>query len=525
MGFKVSEMNPDKAIQAFLFPVLIMLTLAMSAYASKGISTFNEEDLVQRLGKYEREYYQGFRYLLNDYQKRQYLTLDTKEKRDQWKKKFWKMNDPVPNTIKNERKIEHKERAKLARKKYSKESFPGLDHRGETLIRFGEPDLIKEVSADLISAEYQVDYFRLKMPGEVWHYNTLGLIVPFEQVKLDGECIYYMEINTIDRNMRDMLPKGENYLLIDAWSDLNEYLNNAKENLDVLEYSSAEELNKFYSYIEDDRFFHKHDLQQDPIDFYFDIVCFKGGSGKLRTEVNFEIPTTELTYREETWEHHSSFDLNVSIFDMDMNEVVSAKKKSRLSFKDLDLEHTSLIPAQFTFTVLPGYYRICLDVKDHNSKNRGCYRISKYLKAMGDTLSLSDLLFASSINPAEGNDTFLKGTLRVVPHPMHAYRKPNTIKVYYEIYGLDMDAQDFAYYSVEYSIRAMHKRRAGLVFKDVGSVISSKYETSAYGATQRERIEFDTQELWDGVFQLSLTVMDRRTRRTTTTTARFTVID
>lgn len=35
------------------------------------------------------------------------------------------------------------------------------------------------------------------------------------------------------------------------------------------------------------------------IDFYFDIVHFRGGPGKVKAEVNLEIPTTELTYSEE----------------------------------------------------------------------------------------------------------------------------------------------------------------------------------------------------------------------------------
>lgn len=518
-------MVKDKKSWRELVLCILLIIYPVSVAYPMGDNTFNEEECYQRLDKFEREYYQGFRYLLNDHQKRQYLNLDTKEKRDQWKIKFWKMNDPVADTTENERKTEHEERVKLAKERYSKESFPGVDHRGETLIRFGEPDLINKVSADLISAENQVDRFRLKMPGEVWHYIKLGLIVPFEQVKLDGECIYYMKINTIDRGMRDIMARGENYLLFDEWSDFNEYLNYGNGNIEALEYSSVDELNRFYSYIENDKFFHKSDLQQDPIDFYFDIACFKGGSGKLRAEVNLEIPTTGLTFREENWEHKSSFDLNVSIFDMDMNEVVSAKKKSSLSFKDLDLENTSLIPAQFTFTVHPGYYRVCMEIKDHYSNKNGSYRTSRHLKSMGDTLSLSDLLFASSISPAEGNDTFIKGTLRVIPHPMHAYRKPNSIKVYYEIYGLDTDDENLAFYSIEYSIKAMHKKRTGLVLKDVSSSISSRYETSAYGAIQFERIEIDTQELWDGVFQLSVTVMDRRTRKTTTSVGKFSVID
>ncbi len=129
------------------------------------------------------------------------------------------MNDPIPSTKANERRIEHENRVRIAKEQYPKKTFPGLDHRGETLIRFGEPDQINRVDADLVSLEQSVDYFRLKKPGEVWYYHLIGLIVPFEQVKLDGECIYNMEIFTVDRNMRDMLNRNGNYLLNDIWSD------------------------------------------------------------------------------------------------------------------------------------------------------------------------------------------------------------------------------------------------------------------------------------------------------------------
>ncbi len=74
---------------------------------------------------------------------------------------------------------------------------------------------------------------------------------------------------------------------------------------------------------------------------------------------------------------------------MEMNEIVSAKKKTSLSFKGLNPEKTSLIPAQFTFTLDPGYYRICLKAKDLISNRNGSYRISNLIKPLGEGLGIS----------------------------------------------------------------------------------------------------------------------------------------
>jgi hypothetical protein len=112
-----------------------------------------------------------------------------------------------------------------------------------------------------------------------------------------------------------------------------------------------------------------------------------------------------------------------------------------------------------------------------------------------------------------------------VPHPLHAYRKRETVKCYFEIYGLDTDSEDFAFYSVEYSIAPRERRRWGPVLKDEGTAISSRFETSAYGSTQREHIEIDTGELWEGSFRLRIRILDRRTREAIEKVARFSVID
>ena len=75
------------------------------------------------------------------------------------------------------------------------------------------------------------------------------------------------------------------------------------------------------------------------------------------------------------------------------------------------------------------------------------------------------------------------------------------------------------------SIGPLEKRRSGLRLVDAGTVISSRFRTSACGQTQRERIEIDTGELREGAFRLSFEVTDERTKETVTAEGRFSVVE
>ncbi len=241
---------------------------------------------------------------------------------------------------------------------------------------------------------------------------------------------------------------------------------------------------------------------------------------------NFEIPARELTYEMVSDGWQTDFEVKVAVYDMNMEEVVSG-----MDVVDIDLPEQPepdspwLLPAQFILTLDPGYYRFGLEVRDRRSKKHGAFLASRNITAMGDSFSVSDIQLASSIEEAGSRTSFVKGPLRVIPHPVHAYRKPDPIKFYFEIYGLDLDDEDFGFWEVEYSVEPKEKRRKGPVYKDVGTVMSSKINASGFGSTQYERLEIDSDELWEGSFRLRIRVMDRRTRKYVETQTSFSILE
>lgn len=502
---------------SILFILLLTLLCASShsARTEEYVAPFDEVELYSRLDRYERRRYEGLRYLMNDHQKMHYLTTPTRKERDEWVIRFWRLNDPTPATKKNERRIEHKQRVADAREQYPKDGFPGWDHRGETLIRFGKPDVIAEIPGDIgWSSAHEI-----KMPGQVWHYNRLGMVVPFENVKLDGEHIYYMEVKT----GYTLFPSQ---MLTDYYGDYLESMTYSSSNVYSLFFAASKELMTFYSHLENNRHFHTADLKRVPLPCYFDITSFKGGRGKLRTEVNFEIPARELSYEAGPDGYTTDFEVRVAVYDLNMEEVVSG-----FEIVDIDLPELPepgspwLLPAQYILTLDPGYYRFGLEVRDRRTKKHGAFLASRYIAPLGDTLSVSDIQLASSITEAGSRTSFIKGVLRVIPHPVHAYRKPDPVRFYFEIYGLDVDDEDFGFWEVEYSVEPKEKKRWGPVYKDAGTVMSSKFNASGFGSTQYERLEIDSKELWEGSFRLRVRVMDRRTRKSVETMTSFSILE
>ena len=131
---------------------------------------------------------------------------------------------------------------------------------------------------------------------------------------------------------------------------------------------------------------------------------------------------------------------------------------------------------------------------------------------------ISEIQFAADIRETEENRRFQKGTLQIVPHPLHAYRIPAPIVFYFEIYGLDTDKEGKAFYRVEYRIIPLEKKRWGPVLQEAPANVGSALETSGYGSTQPQRLSIATNELWGGP------LTSRRTFKTAAQSAKFSII-
>lgn len=508
-----------------------------------------ETELLKRLDPEERLDYFGLQYLMNDHQKRHYLLTPTRGRREEWIERFWIDLDPSPTTDLNERREEHERRIALARKLFKSNKSPGWDKRGETLIRWGMPGYRAKTWAN-------IGFYETTPPGEVWHYESLDMIVRFHNFNLKGNFIYAIEpYGKSSRQELDRVQNVYNLLKYDVLQQLipTEYMDYddikdlADFNPDEIDYSSdvdsriqqpkdliaqweeektEKKINNFYKYLREKPTIYSFEMEEKLLSVYFDVTSFKGGPGRLRTEVNFAIPTSEIYFKKDNGNLNGEIELRVLARNIGMEpvshgeDVIKAVQRGGDTFVG-----PSYLPGQAVLTLEPGYYRLGIEAVDVNSGRRGVLRTNLELSSYGDALAVSDILFASRITETEKTGKFLKGNLQVIPYPLHAYRIPFPLTFYFEIYGLDTDKEGKTFYSVEYSIIALKKRRKGPVLDEIAPAISSRFETTGYGAMQSQTLSIATENLWEGPFELTVVVTDRRTLERVEKRANFSVLE
>ncbi len=525
--------------------MILLASLRLPAARSEDFK--GENDLLRKIEPEERLTYFGLRYSLNDHEKRHYLSQPTRAGRDEWLERWWAMNDPTPATSENERRIEHDLRVRLARGEFGMKKAPGWDKRGECLIRWGWPGVRSHFPAN-------IGFYRMLPPGEMWYYYRLDMTILFHDFNLNGIHIFAIEPQAM--SARETLDKmravSEHSKLVpieemqlDQGSALMALKNFNPDNIDyvaspdlraqlatrsfedvVRQDQLRESKNNFYMYLEDKPTIYSFEMDEDLLPVAFDITSFNAGEGKIRTEVNFEVPTRELVFERRDGILSAGVELSVMVRDIDMKEVASASEFTGATQEGgQTFDGPSYIPGQVAVTLDPGYYRIGIEAHDLKSGRMGVYRANVELPPMDKGLALSDILLASTITQVDKTVRYQKGNLQVVPHPLHAYRIPYPLTFYFEIYGLDTDEEGFALYEVEYRVVPVSKKKTGLTLEEMDTAVESKFEASGFGSTQPQRLEIATGNLWEGSFRLIITVKDRRTRESVEKIANFSILE
>ncbi len=503
-----------------------------------------EVELIKNLDPEERLTYFGLQYIMSKYQVRQFLSLESETERREWIERFWVDSDPTPATETNERRIEHEKRVALARKLFGMKKTPGWDRRGETLIRYGMPGSRVKTFGD-------IGFYRMIPPGEMWYYESFDILIQFHDYNLKGEFIYAIQPQGLtSRQVLDRLKlaieHSRNHEMAGIRLSPEEVGAISNFNPDKIDHMADPDIrmttptdlitgrdvrkmqrsaNNFYKYLKEKPVIYSFELDAAILPVYFDVTAFRGGADRIRTEINIEMPTSELRFVRREGMLSADVELKVLVRDFEMNQVASASDRLRASQAGETFTGPSHIPGQAVVTLEPGYYRIGIQATDLHSGHRGSFRTNLELTSFDRSLRLSDIQFASSIRDTEENTRFVKGTLQVVPHPLHAYRIPFPVTLYFEIYGLDTDTESLAFYEVEYRIVPLEKRRRGPVLEEMPVAISSQFETTGFGSTQVQHLEIATENLWKGPFELIVTVRDRRTRQSVSERASFSVLE
>jgi GWxTD domain-containing protein len=516
----------------------------------------------------------ALQYQLNPFQLRQFFSLPSDSLRRDWVEAYWKALDPTPTTEKNERAVEHYVRTRLALQAFGTKIWPGWDKRGEIFIRYGAPNYRGKIHAEVTAR-------KVHPPGELWYYKKHAMIVKFEDFNLDGHYNYAITPLGVQR---DMDPELMEFLLYDTedalqeqipdqylnfgrpseilvqenvqWSPLMDFLVGVQpethvqprmrgmhegmdENIDPDAARVTPEnpsttfhkdrirkyANNFETVLLETPAAYPFNFEDNSLPFFFGIDQFRGGEDVNRVEVNIEF-SADLSPGEQELEQ-KTYTTRAVFFDAEFNEIASDESDITLPTTAGEEDNTvRLIPAQLVFTLPQQYYRIAVSVTEQETNSSSAYRSTMAFSNFRYDLAISDILFASKIAPAERQSPFNRGALEVVPHPIRRYLKDEVVPVYFEIYNLEVDNDGVSQYTVEYRILPHSPRKAAFwdVYDSEAPIVSSRFESSSYGAMDQQYVSVDTDNLWEGAFDLLITIRDEITQAVVYRKATFRIV-
>jgi GWxTD domain-containing protein len=493
-------------ILAILAGVLFAPTVPLHAFSG-------EKRLVARLPASELGEYYGLQYLLSDAQKMEYLSLRTAKERAQWLDRFWIAVDPTPTTKANEVRTEHEQRVAAARQLFARAGPPGWDDRGEIFIRFGAPSLrmnnLKSVGPQL--------------PQELWCYDVLNMSVTFTDVNLKERFTYDCpQKRLVPPGSPIEPPEGDDIAETYFRMKLAAMRPNRIWEMGCIKARHADQ--NFQVYMEIYAAVYPSDIEWAPLPCSYDIVSFRDGDKIDRTEISFEVPAEARAAARQGAARGATVELGVLVRGTSLREVASGEDSIEVAGEAPARTASDLVPGQIVLALKPGRYDVGIEAREPDSKRRAVFKTDVDVPAYKASPCISDIQFASSITESKAKSKFVKGNLRVVPHPLHAYRIPAPLVFYFEIYGLSTDKEGKTFYRVEYRITPLEKKRWGPVLQEAPANVGSALETSDYGSTQPQRLSIATNELWEGPFRLDVTVTDRRTFRTAVQSAKFSLL-
>ena len=358
----------------------------------------------------------------------------------QMQHRFWKARDPLYLTAANERLLEHFGRIAYANLRYS---FPEKNiagwktDRGQTLIRFGQPQSRTRTRADIGTSA--TGYVTLKGSKEYWNYGDFQMIFDDRFLNrqyafawgsvgaVDGKALFEEKIRAVPE--RHEFPHGGRPLELP--SVIAQFYDSSK----------------------------------------FD---------STRLEIYYAVADSTLATRANLMLRRGLF-----FFDENWNEIRQWRENRRLAAVDSMARRD-----RWSVHLAPGTYHVSLEVLDPASGRSGVAR-EKFVveNYAAPRLAMSSVVLAraDSTNPAL--TLHHENGVHLVPALMPHFFAGEALYVYYEIYHLAFGANQRSHFRLDYTIapeaeeRAMVSRaltRLGKILglNRPGALIGASFETS-----------------------------------------------
>ncbi len=315
------------------------------------------------------------------------------------RERFWRKQDPLLLTERNERRMEHYRRVAYANLRFSKPRRGIAGWRtemGRVYIKYGDP-LGRTVMRPEVGPRGRL----VQAHMELWAYEGFS----FRFRNWNGLDAWHFDVSSL------FLPSGEWVLKRTP----QRYVDPYRE----LKYSLP-----------------------------YQVAAFRD-AGKIRLEVAYAIAKEKLRTSDA-----GDVDLEdgLFLFDGDWEEVSRAVyATTRLADAGADSFRKRYMLSQSTLMVEPGEYNLIAEVRDRRNRSIGTFRNTYTFAMEENSPTMSDLLVATAI---EMEDPFpaRREELKVAINPLHTFYRSESMYIYFEVYNLKQDDFGRTEYEITYRI-------------------------------------------------------------------------
>ncbi len=515
------------------------------------------------------------------------------EKREAFLRQFWLRHDPFKASGGTMRRAEHYRRVWHARTYYGKVKSP-WDRRGEVYIRYGEPDYrssslepnakvppaVERVQDEMAYRLYGASGFELSFTGPVYPIRTdLGRyrqyaqgdtmrdgteleLFPGVEVPLDPEFriglsgwkpvtvgnnwasvpwevwVYANVGNGLEITFTDEFLSGSyDYapvpgLDVDDLEGLDEdtfvgqtgYMRMVQR---LTELSPAVRMAKVSA--EEPERYNVTDFE--PIDFYYDVVSFRGQNDLTEVQVNISIPIDQVALPGDT-DTTVLVDRRVALMKSQYTSLLPAQQDLEVPISGPRRGRTLL--DRVDLMVMPGDYKLAVQVGRWHTR-----LLQSYLQDLslgdysGDELGLSDLFVARQVAAAAATSDpkFVRRKWSITPLPSHVFETGQHVFVYFEIYNLMRDEFGATRYEVTYELHWTDEKGTRLsplltrILGRTGAAVTVSYEQTGTEASVSDYVGLDIGETAAGRHKVRMTVKDLNSGQEVTKKGMFWVTD
>ena len=238
------------------------------------------------------------------------------------------------------------------------------------------------------------------------------------------------------------------------------------------------------------------------------VAAFRGRDRGTVVDVFYAFPTQPIGSHVRS-DEPVPVEVGLAVHDSAWTKVVNRRDTKRVRVSAVA---SDVAAGVIRFGIPPGTYTISMHVRPEDTPLIGGWRSDyDFPDFSTGALTMSDLLLASQVGPAEERSPFTRGELNVIPSFTSRFAPDQPVYVYYEVYNLALDGEDRTRYTTDIELQPLEGRRRGpfgLFGRDDRPVLTLRLEGTGSTISPVEYAEVDMSDVEPGDYRLVVRVND-----------------